>query len=313
MDRPFSIQDNDISLQVRQVVLVLVGLEQYLNLKQFPARDSPSMSAVDFDFACHMIIHARLMSSIRASSPGNPVIHYGNLSYWRDLAKSGTNQVHDGDISSGYVGKLTCRALIHIAQLSRCAVSAGSVIGKAQTIEQDAIGSCQAYIDNEFCRFEKGDFTKSFVDGFDIFAAGVVVICLPSGSRLPGRPGDATIMNKCTALLTSIAERFPAFKMLSRVLWALFTIVSDAASDDGVRRIITISSQPLNYGLDTDTSEPPRYYTGWNASHDRRLLSTIPCGDLGLRISETCRTEPDPTSVVYMTTSPSIIKAVNLL
>lgn len=304
MDRPFSIQDNDISLQVRQAVLVLVGLEQYLNLKQFPARDSPSISAVDFDFACHMITHARLMSSIRASSPGNPVFHYGNLSYWRDLAKSGTNQVHDGDISSGYVGQLTCRALIHIAQLSRCAVSAGSLIGKTQTIEQDAIGSCHAYIDNEFCRFEKGDFAKSFVDGFDIFAAGVVVICLPLGSRLPGRPGDVSTINKCTALLTSIGERFPAFKILYRVLWALFAVASDGTSSDGVRPITlgSISSQLLNYGYDSDASGSPGSYTRWNANHDQRLLPTIPCGDLGLRISDSCRTESDPTNIVNMTT-----------
>lgn len=257
MDRPFSIQEDDISLQVGKAFLMLVDVEQYLNSEQFPAQDSPSMSVVDFDFGCRMVIHARLMSSIRASSPGKPVFHYSNLCYWRDIAKSGTSQDHVGGASSGYICQLTCRALIHIVQLSRCAVSAGSVIGKAQTIEQDAIGSCQAYIDNEYRRFEKDDLIKSFVDGFDIFAAGVVVICLPSGPRLPGRPGDATTMNKCTALLTSIGERFPAFKLLCRVLWDLFTLASDGTSDDEVRPIASIPSQLLNYRYDEDASGSP--------------------------------------------------------
>lgn len=242
MDRPFSIQDDDISLQVRWAFFVLVDVEKYLNSKQFPVRDSPSMSSVDFDFGCHMIIHAKLMSSIRASSPAKPVFHYGNLCYWRDLSKSATKQPDVSDSSSGCIGQLTCRALIHIAQLSRCTTSSGSVIGKTQKIELDAINSCQAYIDNEYRRFEKSNFTKSFVDGFDIFAAGVVVICLPSGPRLSRRPGDATTMNKCTALLTSIGERFPAFKMLCRVLWDLFTIASDGISNNGVRPMTSISS-----------------------------------------------------------------------
>lgn len=185
-----------------------------------------------------MITHARLMSSIRASSPGKPVFHYGNFCYWRDLAKSATNQADINYGSSGYISQLTCRALIYIAQLSRCTTPAASVIGKTQTIEQDAINSCQTYIDNEYRHFEKGKFIKSFVDGFDIFAAGVVVICLPSGPWLPGRPKDAATINKCTALLTSIGERFPAFKILCRVLWALFTVASDGTSDDGVRPMI---------------------------------------------------------------------------
>ena len=199
------------------------------------------MSVVDFDFGCHMVIHARLMSSIRASSPGKPVFHYGNLCYWRDTAKSSTKQAHFCGASSGYIGQLTCRALIHIAQLSRCTTSSDSVIGKTQTIEQDAIGSCQAYIANEYRHFEKGDFHKSFVDGFDIFAAGVVVICLSSGPRLTGRPGDATTINKCTVLLTSIGERFPAFKMLCKVFWDLFTVASDGTSNDEVR--------PINFNI----------------------------------------------------------------
>lgn len=216
---------------------MLVGVEQYLNSKQFPVLDSPSMSVVDFDLGYHMVIHARLMSSIQSSSPGRPVFHYGNLCHWRDLAKSGINKSYVGDASSSYVDQLACRALIPIAQLSRCTVSAASVIGKTQIIEQDAIGSCQAYIDSEYSRFEKGDFTKSFVDGFDIFAAGVVVICLPPRPRLPGRPRDATTMNRCTALLTSIGERFPTFKMLCRFLWALFSVASDGTLDNEVRPI----------------------------------------------------------------------------
>ena len=188
-----------------------------------------------------MVIHARLMSSIRASSPGKSVFHYGNLCYWRNLAKSGANKVHVNNASSGYIGQLTCRSLVHIAQLSRCTASGGSVIGKTQTIEQDAINSCHAYIDNEYRRFEENDFTKSFVDGFDIFAAGVVVICLSAGSQLPGRRIDTTIINKCTALLINIAERFPAFKILCRVLWALFTVASDGTSNDRVRPIRSTS------------------------------------------------------------------------
>ncbi|GKZ26987.1 hypothetical protein AbraIFM66951_005803 [Aspergillus brasiliensis] len=77
------------------------------------------------------------------------------------------------------------------------------------------------FINNEYLAVEDGCFTGSFVDAFDIFSAGVVIICL--GRISPSfRPSNtASVLNKCTALMTLLGERFTGLKAFCKVLWCL--------------------------------------------------------------------------------------------
>ncbi|KAJ5280934.1 hypothetical protein N7478_006306 [Penicillium angulare] len=101
-----------------------------------------------------------------------------------------------------------------------------------QTVERDIMLTCSEYIKQEYESSDNGEFTGGFVEGYDIFAAGVVIICL-SGKLGPTFAGVSTI-NKCTSLLTTIGERFAGLKVFRRVLWALSDAVSSNPNPDQI-------------------------------------------------------------------------------
>ena len=179
-------------------------------------------------------MHARLMSCMRNSSYQRPMYYYTNVCYWRRTLASFEEASDTSSISSICVKKLTCRALIQLIKLNGFEGPRGSVMGDSQTIRQDAISTCQAYINEEYSRSEQGVFSGSFIDGLDIFSAGVTRILLPLTSLLPVSSLDPHFVGKCTALLTILAERFASLKLLCRVLWALSNVASQGWIDESV-------------------------------------------------------------------------------
>ncbi|KAB8204064.1 D-isomer specific 2-hydroxyacid dehydrogenase [Aspergillus parasiticus] len=227
MDRPFSIEDEDI-------------------LVQLPVYNSTSKTVTEFDFGYHIIMHARLLSSVRSSSSRGRLYHYRNLRHWRDLPKSVKDFVPGDGALSVSIKQLTCRALTQIALLTRGTQPNGGIVRDARAVEHDVVDSCQAYINAAYSYSEQGKLAASFIDGFDLFAAGVLVTCLPSLSSIAGPPRETAIISKCTALLTTIGERFPSLKVLRKLLLALSSVAAQGAyHDPALDELPEIISDPM--------------------------------------------------------------------
>ncbi|EHA25881.1 hypothetical protein ASPNIDRAFT_128882 [Aspergillus niger ATCC 1015] len=218
------------------------------------------------DFPAYVVMHARLMSKMRGSSPQQSIFHYGSLSYWRDIPR-GIQKSSVAPASSRAIRQLTCRAMVCLAQISGLEQAATRVLGTTHTIRQDVINTCNDYINTEYLAVEDDCFTGSFVDAFDIFSVGVVLICL-GRTALPSEMSNATsVLNECTALLTLLGERFPALKAFCRVLWCLQesadmnfkanhyslcdTKMAPSRDDDLVSSRQTTADKPTVYLLDT--------------------------------------------------------------
>ncbi|GAT24747.1 D-3-phosphoglycerate dehydrogenase [Aspergillus luchuensis] len=107
---------------------------------------------------------------------------------------------------------------------------------------------------NEYLAVEDGCFKGSFVDAFDIFSAGVVLICLGKMSPASDVPNAAIVLNKCTSLLTLLGERFSALKALCRVLWCLqesADMMAPSRDDELLSSRQTVADKPTVYLLDT--------------------------------------------------------------
>ncbi|KAJ5363957.1 uncharacterized protein N7496_009670 [Penicillium cataractarum] len=207
MDRPFGIEDEDIAV---------LGPEDYAS------------SARDSDLARHLVSHARFISSIRDAPSKSILHHYSNLCYWRECAPASS-------FPAVYVMRLSCRAMIEILKVKGSVIIEPSLVRSASSIENDFIKACVEYIEEEYQRSERGEFAGSFVDAYDIFNAGVVIVCLAAGK--PGVPlRDANVVNKCTALLTILGERFTGLRVLRRVLWSLSGLVLGESVNDPIIR-----------------------------------------------------------------------------
>jgi hypothetical protein len=103
------------------------------------------------------------------------------------------------------------------------------MIANSHDIRDCFIHSCQEYIEDEYQRSERGGPTGTFVDAYDIFAAGVMVICL-AGKRSSSNPMP-DVVHKCTVTLTLLVEKFPALRVFRRVLWALSSVTLESPYD----------------------------------------------------------------------------------
>lgn len=112
------------------------------------------------------------------------------------------------------------------------AVIGESMIASSRNIESDLIQNCQEYIEGEYQRSEQGELMGTFVDAYDIFAAGVVIICLTRKTSLSLSVSD--VVHKCTVTLAILSERFPALRVFRRVLWALSSVVSENTARDRI-------------------------------------------------------------------------------
>ncbi|OJJ99597.1 hypothetical protein ASPACDRAFT_1869499 [Aspergillus aculeatus ATCC 16872] len=195
MDRPFSIEDEDITLKNPLVP---------------KATESPGG-----DTQHHVLMHARLMSSICTLTSQSASFHHHNLRHWRDVALHNQGpSSQDADPTA----QLTCRGFVQISKVAGTAPAPRRTIVRSdQGFEEDVANSCRQYIDQEFNSSQQGCFTGSFLDGYDLFAAGVLLVCQPNSPL----GGETSFIGKCTALLTLIGERFTCFRTMCRLLWDL--------------------------------------------------------------------------------------------
>lgn len=213
MDRPFGIQDQDISLS-------------------FPRQLS---SDDDKDaFELHLLMHAKLTSSIRDSDERCPVFHYRNICFWREVPRELRSFLASNEVARNHVHQLSCRALIQVLPMyiTTGHVHSDAIPGSHQLeIEHDVRSSCEQMIEHMYRSLDHASSITAFTDGYDVFAAGVAIICIGSLSPSAHTLTDAGVVNKCVAILTALGERFSGVKVFRRVLLA----VSDMAlgrSDD---------------------------------------------------------------------------------
>ena len=173
---------------------------------------------------CQIVDHARLISTIRNSSSQEIMFHYNNLCYWKELVSASDVKTR---MSPKCVQQLSCRAMSQILKSKGSTLIGQSMIVSPRTIESDFIRNCQEYIEDEYQRSEHGELMGTFVDAYDIFAVGVVAICLTRTTSCSISVPD--LVHKCTITLSILVERFPALRVFRRVLWAL----SSAALQNG--------------------------------------------------------------------------------
>ncbi|KAJ6120679.1 hypothetical protein N7523_004959 [Penicillium sp. IBT 18751x] len=220
MDRPFNIEDAEITVQAP---------EEYL-------LDSAD---VNLALALHSIMHARLISGIRDKTSNSFIFHYSNFCHWRDLVRSIKAESPASKVTRGAYLQLSSRAIVETLKSNGSANIEASMIHSSQSMERDITTACSEYIEHEYREFDHCDFTGGFVEAYDIFAAGVVILCL-TGRSTP-QFTDTNIINKCTALLTTVGERFVGLRVFRRVLWAF----SDAVSGQPKSNLIINDLPPI--------------------------------------------------------------------
>ncbi|KAL4951874.1 hypothetical protein BDW69DRAFT_196136 [Aspergillus filifer] len=227
MDRPFGIQDEDISV---------------------PFPESPSASEDSAMFDLHLLIYARLTTSIRDSEERCPIFHFKNICFWREVPRGQLPMLDNHEAARNHIQQLSCRAMVQV--LPMCVgVNYDNPFAKSQGMEVEKCirDVCEEMIDRMYRDLDQPSSLISFTDGYDIFAAGVAML---STSNMP--INEATVVNKCIALLTSLGERFSGIKVFRRVLLAM--------SDMGIRKgsehtptpaTLAPSNKPTVYLVDT--------------------------------------------------------------
>lgn len=173
-------------------------------------------------------MHAKLMSKIQTSKPRRATSHYSSFCYWRDTSKLLGNL---DNVSSKILKQLTCRALIYIfLQVNYSTFT----MKDHQRIESDVVHSCTDFIKDEYHDYEHGDFSRSFINAFDLFAAGVTLIVSQQRTHQLSASGKAGIFSRCATLLVIIGERFGALRVLHRILSALLALGLEGFCNDQV-------------------------------------------------------------------------------
>lgn len=233
MDRPFGIQDRDITVQVG---LHIDGVRtSFLILHvQAPGErdDGASSSSVSKQIAGLQVIrHAQLVSDIRRSGRTDPMFDYSNISYWRDMSSQQRDHSHQFRFP---VDQLTSRALIQmVSSASKPYTNPGILPGTTRDVEDDALASCRRFISASYKRIGHGKTAGSFLDAYDVISAAVVYACLSRRAGVSQSQGRAELMevlHKASTLVTQISARFPALGDFHR----LFFVLSNRLVEDEV-------------------------------------------------------------------------------
>ncbi|KAL4908665.1 hypothetical protein BDW74DRAFT_188571 [Aspergillus multicolor] len=202
MDRPFAIQDDDITLP----------------LPEKPADNSEGQAAFEF----HLLLYAKLITSIRTSDERCPLFHYRNVCFWRDTPPELGPFLESNEAARNYIELLSCRALSQILALY-IVHNYASLVSEPhlQEIKQNIRSSSERMVEQMYRSLDRPPSVVAFTDGYDIFAAGVAIICIGSLTDSEHILVDATVVNKCVAVLTVLGERFSGIKVFRRVLLAL--------------------------------------------------------------------------------------------
>lgn len=256
MDRPFGIQDEDISLSL-------------------PHQLSPNDEGKDA-FELHLLMHAKLTSSMRDSDERCPVFHYRNICFWREVPRELRSFLASNEAARNHIHRLSCRVLVQVLPLYVTTGQAHSdfIPGSHQLeIEHDVRSSCEQMIEHMYRSLDHASSITAFTDGYDIFAAGVAIICIGSLSPSAHTLTDAGIVNKCVAILTALGERFSGVKVFRRVLLA----VSDTALGKSDDISVCIPSLPHRFSRLTRVAiaVPPARNPRWDSPADPGLSSEV--------------------------------------
>ncbi|KAH8889033.1 hypothetical protein GQ53DRAFT_825797 [Thozetella sp. PMI_491] len=211
MDRPFSIQDEDITVDIPD--------------EQDEEEDSGPPSDL---LAQHIITHARVTSQVRKSSPklvakSSLLFHSSNLSFWKDfppcldhLSPTVRSRVF------ARLDQLACRTSIQMILTA----APNSLTGVA-TVEMDTVENCRRVIERSYERLDHEHLEGSFLDAYDLFSAGVVLVCVGHRAATGAGRSDQDVLkvistiNKCSTVITAISRRFTSLKAFRQVLLAL--------------------------------------------------------------------------------------------
>ncbi|KAL4747772.1 hypothetical protein BDW72DRAFT_209392 [Aspergillus terricola var. indicus] len=202
MDRPFGIQDQDITLALPE---------------QGPV-NADGQDAFEF----HLLMYAKLISSIRDSDERCPFFHYRNICFWRDVPLDLGPFLDQNETARDHIKQLSCRALIQILPLC-ISSNSGSQVSEPPflEIEHDVRSSCEEMIDRMYRSLDHARAGFAFTDGYDVFSAGVAILCTEDLALIQNLVPDPTGISKCVALLTAVGERFAGVKVFRRVLLAI--------------------------------------------------------------------------------------------
>lgn len=165
MGRPFSIQDEDVIVQV----LLPDGVDHELTLKQ------------------HLITQARLASRIQSHPDEPSIMHYHNIDFWRETPAPLRQMAEKHRHIPEALDHLSCRMLMQLTRYldPRMAPAHSSPSyqkppsGLPPEIELDIMNSCKRFID--VCYDGSADavgFQSSFLYSTDVFCASVAYVAL---------------------------------------------------------------------------------------------------------------------------------------
>lgn len=258
MDRPVSIQDDDISVRVSRAPKEQNTMPVVLKLTktiQLPMEDghvpgSADLSSKRLPISRYLILYSQLISSIRAGRKDDVLLTYSNIIHWRDLPPNGDRHSSSNQPLSDLFHQLSCRALVHLTSSTPPThESIGPLLGSTQDLNLDTINTSRQFVHRCYDLFTQGTFICNFIDAYDVFQAAVTFACLnwrigrenSAGRRL----AEVTeIINKSSTLVTIAASRFPALAAFQRVLLGLSTRMMDSHNAISSVRQLLLSSVP---------------------------------------------------------------------
>lgn len=213
MGRPFSIQDEDIT--------VPVSMKQYDMRAATYKSQVPTMTekrnnetAVEASLKQHLITQARLASRIHSMpSPSSKVSHYHNICFWREaptpLRQLPANLRHIAD----HLDQLSCRMFMQLVDTPQPTPSQPFEHDPhdthlTETMERDILAGCRRFVDNCYNKLADDpgmSYHKSFLDVTDVFCSSIVyVFLLQLRQRTTAWVADASEMvQKCLLLMTA--------------------------------------------------------------------------------------------------------------
>lgn len=171
---------------------------------------------------------------MRTNKLQQQLFNYSNLCFWGDFPPRLRHLMSLSPRVSDQLEQLYCRTLLQVVSYRREGpIPTWSTFDGQSSIESNIVQSCIRFINQLHDRFDHAHFAGSFLQSYDIFSAGVTIICLVFSSKVHLENilvQTTKIVSKCSTLLTVIGERFPALKVLRRILWALSSRAMDGSS-----------------------------------------------------------------------------------
>lgn len=216
MGRPFSIQDEDITVPL-------------------PPTDSAGDEQLESTLRHHLITQARLASRIHSDSDQPSVVHYHNICFWRDVPNSLKQLPENQQNIHEHLEHLACRMLMQLARYlpdprmsSHTSPSYREPLsGLTSDIELDIITSCKRFMDQ--CYDKVGDaagFQSSFLHITDVFCASIVYVALNqrrqiASGRLWIMDANETLQKGMLLMTVGGGAKFSAARVFHKALLAI--------------------------------------------------------------------------------------------